>query len=236
MYAMQSISTLGQPQDQIIVPTKGFSSPTFIAYDQFGLTPLFVLDASYGPKLKDGAVPSDVSEQFKAYGYALPTNATVKVMTADKDWTIGVAGSAAIYELRLTKDEVDGKPKQQIGVYPYPVPGLDNFFLEPQPKVASQPYKFYLRGVKLDQPPGEYTFSYSSPSDPNIWGVFHNETPFQELAVHPNGYVIGLDNTNAKLFVLKLPGKSAATPRTRRSRCRWRARAGFKDCSTARRR
>jgi hypothetical protein len=210
MYAMQSISTLGQPQLQIIQPTKGFSQPTFLAYDQFGLTPLFSLDASYAPKLQNGPVSADVAKQFAAFGYKLADGSVVTVVTANKDWTIGVSGQTPDYELRTTTVQQNNKPVQQLGVYSYPVPGLDNFFLEPQARVKSQPLNFYLRGVKLDTPPGEYEFSYSSPSDPNIWGIFQNETPFQELAVHPNGYVIGLDNTNAKMFTLKLPANAMA--------------------------
>jgi len=210
MYAMQSISTLGQPQDQIIQPTKGFSQPTFLAYDQFGLTPLFSLDASFASKLKNGPVDADVAKQFAAFGYQLPANSVVTVVTANKDWTIGVSGQTPQYQLRMTTVTQNGKPVQQLGIYSYPVPTLDNFFLEPQSVVQSQPLNFYLRGVNLDLPPGEYTFSYSSPQDPNIWGIFQNETPFQELAVHPNGYVVALDNTNAKMFVLKLPANAMA--------------------------
>jgi len=208
MYAMQSISTLGQPQDQIIVPTKGFSLPTFIAYDQFGLTPLFAIAASHGAELRNGPVPADVATEFSKFGYKLPNNATVAVITAGKDWTIAANDAAPLYELRLTTDQLNGKPVQQIGIFSYPIPALDNYFLEPQPKVQSKPLNFYLRGVDLDQPPGEHQFSYSTAADPNIWGIFQNQTPFQELAVHPNGYVIGLDNTNAKMFTLKLPAKA----------------------------
>jgi hypothetical protein len=210
MYGMQSISTLGQPQDQIIQPTKGFSQPTFLAYDQFGLTPLFFLAASYAAKLKNGPVDADVAKQFAAFGYGLPANSVVATVTANKDWTIGVSGQTPLFELRLETVMDQGKQVQQLNIYSYPVPLLDNFFLEPQPVVQQQPLNFYLRGVKLDLPPGEYTFNYSTPSDPNIWGIFQNQTPFQELAVHPNGYVVGLDNTNAKMFVLKLPANAVA--------------------------
>jgi hypothetical protein len=210
MYAMQSISTLGQPQVQIIQPTKGFSQPTFLAYDQFGLTPLFSLDASYASQLQNGPVSADVAKQFADFGYKLPNGSIVTVVTPNKDWTIGLPGSAPDYELRTTTVQQNGKAVQQLGIYTYPVPGLDNFFLEPQPKVQSKPLNFYLRGVKLDTPPGEYQFNYSSPSDLDIWGVFQNETPFQEMAVHPSGYVIALDNTNAKMFTLKLPATAMA--------------------------
>jgi len=209
MYAMQSISTLAQPQEQIIYPTKGFSLPTFLAYDQFGLTPLFTIAMTYEAELKNGPVPLDLVAEFGKFGFPVPNGSVITVITANKDWSIGVAGNTPDYELRVITDEVDNKPVQKIGIFSFPVPGLDNFFLEPQPAVKNQPLNFFLRGVKLDQPPGVYTFTYSS-TDPNIWGIFQNATPFQELAVHPNGYVIGLDNTNAKMFTLKIPANAMA--------------------------
>lgn len=214
MYAMQSISTLGQPQEQIIQPTKGFSLPTFLAYDQFGLTPLFLIDWALEPQLQNGPVSADIAKQFTDFGYTLPTGAVVTVITADKDWTIGLSTAPSpLYELRATTAQVDNKPVQQVGIFDYPVPGIDNFFLEPQAKLPGGSLNFYLRGVKLDTPPGEYTFDYSSPGNTDVWGIFQNATPFQELAVHPSGYVIGLDNTNAKMFVLKLPA-NAMSPDT----------------------
>lgn len=214
MYAMQSISTLGQPQEQIIQPTKGFSLPTFLAYDQFGLTPLFALPWSVEPELQNGPVPADLAKQFAAFGYPLPGGTTIAVVTADKDWLIEAPGDTdPLFELRAITAQVNGKPVQQVGVFDYPVPGIDNFFLEPQPAITGQPLSFNLRGVKLDTPPGEYTFDYSSAGDTDVWGVFQNATPFQEMAVHPNGYVVGLDNTNAKMFVLKLPA-NAMSPDT----------------------
>lgn len=210
MYAMQSVSTLGQPQDQIYVPTKGFSLPTFITYDQFGLTPLFVMPMRFADDLQNGPVPASVVTEFGKFGYSIPAGAEVTVLEPNKEWLIGVPGEDPIYQLRVSTAQVGGQPVQQIGVFDYPIPGLDNFFLEPQPAVANQPLNFFLRGVKLDLPPGEYSFSYSTPEDSEIWGIFQNKTPFQEMAVHPNGYVVGLDNANAKMFTLKLPG--AALP------------------------
>lgn len=208
MYAMQSISTLGQPQTQIITPTKGFSLPTFLAYDQFGLTPLFSIALSFASELTNGPVPADLVTEFGKYGYVIPPGSCVSVVTQNKDWTIGLPTAVPDFELRVTTNQVNGVAVQQIGVYSFPIPAQDNFFLEPQPAIPNQPLNFYLRSVALDQPPGEYSFNYSNPSDPNIWGIFQNATPFQELAVHPNGYVVGLDNTNAKMFVLKLPANS----------------------------
>lgn len=208
MYAMQSISTLGQPQTQIYQPTKGFSLPTFLAYDQFGLTPLFTIALAFSSQLQNGPVPQPVIDEFAKFGYQIPAGSQVVVLQAGKEWTIGVPGEDPTFQLRVSTSQVDGKPVQKIGVFDYPIPLLDNFFLEPQAAEAGKPLNFYLRGVQLDLPPGEYGFDYSSPQSPNIWGIFQNATPFQEMAVHPNGYVVGLDNTNAKMFTLKLPANA----------------------------
>lgn len=211
MYAMQSISTLGQPQDQIIEPTKGFTNPTFLIYDQFGLTPLFALDAKVIVKLVDGPVPADIAASFAGFGYKLPAGAAVTVKDAGKDWSIGLSGSDALYELRVST-VLDDKNKTItiVGVFDYPIPGLDNFFLEPQSLLVDGAQQYYLRGVKLDTPPGKYTFDYTSAASPDIWGIFQNKTAFQEMAVHPSGYVIGLDIRNAKMFTLKLPANAMA--------------------------
>jgi hypothetical protein len=209
MYAMQAISTLGQPQDQIIQPTYGFSQQTFLAFDQFGLTPLFIMEAALAGELKNGPVPPDVAKEFADFGYTLPADGQVTVVTSDKVWTIGESGQTPLYQIQYRTEQVDGKPQQQLGAYAYPVPGLDNYFMEPQPKVGDT-LKFYLRGVDLNKPPGEYTFNYSTPADPNIWGIFQNDSSFQDLVVHPNGFALALDVNNGKLFTLKLPG--AALP------------------------
>ena len=209
MYAMQSISTLGSPQVQIYYPTKGFSLPTFLTYDQFGLTPLFTIPLTYQSELRNGPVPADIADEFAKFGYPLPAGAVITVISTN-DWSIGLPGEQPLYELRIITDDVAGKAVQQIGIFSFPVPNRDNFFLEPQPARPGSPLNFYLRGVDLHQPPGQYTFDYSKPGDEAIWGIFQNDSPFQEMAVHPNGYVIGLDNTNAKLFTLKLPGQAMA--------------------------
>lgn len=198
MYAMQSISTLGQPQAQIIEPTRGFTQPTLIAYDQFGLTELFPLDAALVGDLVDGPVPAKVADEFAGFGRTLPTASVVSVVTAGTAWLIGVSGETPLYELRLVTAEDESK---HVAVYAYPVPGLDNFYLDPRDHTAANPV-YYLRGVKLDQPPGQYTFDYDKST---AWGRIVNSGSLQAMAVHPQGYVVAVDFVNNKLFVLKLP-------------------------------
>lgn len=202
MYAMQSISTLGQPQNQIIEPTRGFSLPTFLAYDQFGLTELFPLDISFAGSLVNGPVATDVADEFTAFGRPLPAGAQVAVITAGRVWRIGESGKTPLYELRVVTP--DGKTSH-IAVYAYPVPGLDNFFLDPRDHTAADPV-YYLRGVDLHRPPGQYTFNYDTTK---AWGRILNDGALQGLAVHPHGYVVGVDYVNHKLYALKLPAEAA---------------------------
>ncbi|MEO7268971.1 MAG: hypothetical protein ABIW49_07180 [Knoellia sp.] len=215
MYAMQSISTLARPEDLIFEPTRGFSLPTLIAYDQFGLTELFPLPAAMAGELVAGPVPADVAHEFAGFGRTLPAGSQVAVVTAGSAWTIGVAGQSPLYELDLVtvtdasaaaKDPKTSATTSHIAVYAYPVPGLDNFYLDPRSHTAANPV-FYLRGVDLDQGLGKHTFDYDGAT---AWGRFMNTGNLQGLTVHPQGYVVGVDYVNHKLYSLKLP--AAAMP------------------------
>lgn len=202
MYLMQSISTLGSPQEQIYTPTGGYIAPSFIAFDQFGLTPLFTLSDKYQSDLRDGAVPEELAAEFAAFGHTLPADAVIS--TEGKDWRVGEPGQVPLYEIRVTQTQQDSKTINQLSIYDYPVPGLDNFVLVPDLSVENE---FHLKGVDLAKPPGEYTFETAST---DIWGVFLNSSAMKDVAVHPNGFVIGLDELNGKLFILKLPAKATA--------------------------
>ncbi len=210
MYAMQSISTLANPDDLVVAPGRGFSLPTFIGYDQFGLTELFPLPATMAGELVDGPVPADVAHEFSGFGRPLPDGSQVTVVTAGSRWTIGPLGQAPLYEVTLvTSQDSGGAASPQtshLAVYAYPVPGLDNFYLDPRSHTADDPV-FYLRGVDLSVAPGKYTFDYGTDT---AWGRFVNAGSLQGLAVHPWGYVVAVDFVNHKLYALKLPG--AAVP------------------------
>lgn len=203
MYTMQSISTLGQPQKQIIQPTRGFSLPSFLAYNQFGLTPIFPLGTSYIPVLKDGPVPAAIVKEFADFGITLPTNAEVKTIKSGMDWTIGVPNEDPLYELLVINVLIDAKNAQQIGVFSWPVPKMDNFYLDPRDHTAQNPV-YYLRGVNLDG--GESSeFDYSKEK---AWGRISDPDTIQGLCVHPQGYVVAIDYKNHKLFTLKLPAEA----------------------------
>lgn len=201
MYAMQSISTLGQPQDQIIEPTRGFSLPTLIAYDQFGLSELFPLDAALAGNLAAGPVAKPIADEFAGFGRTLPTGAEVAVVTAGSRWTIGAGGADPLYQLDMVTEDDDGTKKQHIAVFAYPVPRLDNFYLDPRSHTSDNPV-YYLRGVPLDQGPGSHEFDYDTAK---AWGRIYNAGSLQALAVHPSGYVVAVDFVNHKLYALKLP-------------------------------
>lgn len=212
MYAMQSISTLARPEDLIFEPSRGFSLPTLIAYDQFGLTELFSLPSAMAGELVAGPVPADVASEFAGFGRPLPAGSAVAVVTAGSAWTIGEAGQSPLYELDLVTvtgtgpDPSASTTTTHIAVYAYPVPGLDNFYLDPRSHSAANPV-FYLRGVDLDQELGKHSFDYDGST---AWGRFVNAGTLQGLAVHPQGYVVGVDYVNHKLYCLKLP--AAAMP------------------------
>lgn len=203
MYTFQSISTLASPQDAIIEPSRGFSSPTFIAYDQFGLTSLFELDyQTYSAELNQGGpVPAGVSKEFASFSLPLPEGATVTVVTANQDWTIGVSGQIPVYELATERVVIDGEWASVISVFSYPVPKLDNFYLDSRTYTQTNPL-YYLRGVQFA--PGQTTFNYDQTKS---WGSFQDVT-IKGLAVHPEGYVVGADYDNHKLLTLRLPGEA----------------------------
>jgi len=202
MYAMQSISTLGTPEEQIIEPTRGFTNPTFLAYNQFGLRFLFTLDDSLASQLNssDGkAVPDAVAKEFASFKVPLPAGADVTVVTAGSDWLIGVPGQSPAYELQTLTEVVNGQNVTVIAAYTWPVPKLTNFYLDSRTYTPTNQL-YYLRGVDLSGM-GSSSFDYDTTK---AWGAFTSIT-IEDLAVHPDGYVIGVDYDNAKMLALRLP-------------------------------
>lgn len=204
MYAMQSISTLGEPELQIIEPALGFSLSTLIAYDQFGLAELFPLPASLESSLVAGPVADSVAQEFAGFGRTLPPGCVVVVIGGSAGWTIGQPNTDPLYQLAVVAD-TDGT--KHIGVYAWPIPAMDNFYLDPRGHSDENPV-YYLRGVDLSQPPGQHEFDYDTTM---AWGRISNAGSLQGLAVHPQGYVVAVDFVNHKLFTLKLPAQALAS-------------------------
>lgn len=209
MYAMQAFTTLGQPQNQILEPARGFTNPSFISFDQFGIAPvLAITDKTPGTVAKTtteldagGAVPAELAKEIAAFGVKLPDDATVAVATASKRWTIGEANANPILDLRLESEVLDtgggSKLQNVINVYSWPVPSQDNFYLDS--RVYSEANKqYFVRGVSFE--PGAHTFDYDSGIS---WGQFQGVT-IEDLAVHPHGYIVGVDYDDHKLLTLKL--------------------------------
>ena len=200
MYTFQSISTLGSPQASIIEPERGFSNAACLAFDQFGLTALFDLaQTPYAAELnKGGPVPADIAAEFAKFSLPLPEGTIVTVLTVDQAWDLGLAGQDPLYSLRLTQVIKDGVWQTVINVYSYPVPRLDNFYLDSRTYTPDNPL-YYLRGVSFAT--GRTTFDYDTKKS---WGCFQNVT-ITALAVHPQGYIVGADYDNHKLLTLRLP-------------------------------
>jgi hypothetical protein len=167
-----------------------------------------------------GAVPHDIQQDFAGFG--LPAAARITVATANQRWLIGVPGSDPLYDLRLEKavgsaqpsviaaaasagsasTSVSAAPLQVVNVYSFPVPALDNFWLDP--RSFSTDGLYHLRGVTF--PPGVSTFDYSKGQS---WGAF-TQQQLNGFAVHPQGYVVAVDFETHKMFVLKLPAQAVA--------------------------
>ncbi len=199
MYAFQTISTLGQPQDAIIEPSRGFTQPAYIAFDQFGLTPLFELSVENEEALNAGGdVPAAVVEEFGKYGMSLSSDARVTVVTSNAEWLIGLPDQDPLYDLKTVDVIKDGKWTKAINVYSWPVPELDNYYLDSR-SYSEENKLYYLRGVIFKE--GASTFEYDQTKS---WGCFRHAT-INDMAVHPSGYVVAADYDNHKLLALKLP-------------------------------
>ena len=212
MYAFQSISVLGHPQAGLKQPSIGFSLAPNISYDQFGPAPLFSLpSASYQPGLDDAggkAVPAALVTAFAnasgpGFGgnsdgpktgngsLVLPAGAQVTVVTQTAEWYIGLPGQPALYDLRRETDTI------QVFRYPTPAFSPRNYYLDTRPVETKT--KYYLRHVTLLD--GNTNFDYTTGKS---WGAFE-QTQVDNIVVHPNGYVVGVDTQYHKLLILRLP-------------------------------
>jgi hypothetical protein len=174
----------------------GSSGSGLINVDSFtGGTFLFSLPSTFVAELDlGGIVPADLQAAFTAttVSYALPAGAGVTVVTASAEWTIGVSGQTPLYDLRRSVDS--------IGIFPYPSPPFSprNFYLDPRvtPKYGS----YYVRHVMLD---GSHKFDYTVGRS---YGTFA-ELNLNAVAIHPNGYAIGVcyNAPTSKMEILALP-------------------------------
>ena len=200
LYAFQSISALADPQQAMLAPGIGFANATRIAFDQFGLQPLFSVPAAQcSADLDRGTIASALASQFAGLGVSL-AGLTVTAKVKGADWLIGPPGGAPVYELRLVQD---AGAAAVVSVFPYPVPTQTNFYLDP--RTASQDGKYHLRAVRLSASGSAGTFEYTPDRS---WGAF-SVAP-DALAVHPHGYAVGLSYGQHKMLLLKLPDQASA--------------------------
>lgn len=209
MYATQAITALGQPQDRIIEPGRGFTNPTFLAFDQFGISPLFAVTDKVAGTVSatqtaldgGGAVPADLNTEIESFGVKLPAGGQVTAVAPGSRWTIGVSGENPLLDVRLEQELLDtgggAKLQNVIDVYSWPVPREDNFYLDSR-AYSDANKRYFVRGVSFA--PGATKFDYDTTK---AWGQFQGVT-INDLAVHPHGYIVGVDYDNHKLLTLKL--------------------------------
>jgi hypothetical protein len=118
MFAFQNISVLAKPQSAIKQPGLGFTRTPFLVYDQFGPPPLFEVGGENGPGLDALTIPPALSSAFTAAGtsFALPSDATIIVLTAGSEWQIGETGDI-LYSLKVASAE-DGSSIINVALYP----------------------------------------------------------------------------------------------------------------------
>ncbi len=203
MYVLESISTLANPGAGMKTPGRGFTSKPYIAYDHFGPSALFTLEPAenYQPGLdrftSAGPVPDDLRLAFQASGHqVLVADATLVVVTASASWRIAASGKP-LFDLRRQTDV--------ILVFNAPVPEFSprNFYLDTR-TYATEKIR-HLRLIDLQDESGP-TFDYDSTLS---WGAF-DMPDLDAIAVHPNGFVIGISYNQDQMAVLRLPDSATA--------------------------
>ena len=211
MFNMQSISTLNEPEDLIIQSDVGFSEMPFIAYNQFGLTPLFSLDfATFGSVLNNAdkqLIPNAIIQIFAKHKYTIGDGVNVDVIKKDQEWRFEDTSGQILFDLLYTTEVVKGVRKPIINVFNYLVPEKTNFYMDPRPGPAGN---YHLRGVSFNGGlPGSYKFDNDfDESKANSWGAFpigDLKSSIYKVAIHPAGYAIAIDYSLDKIWALPLP-------------------------------
>jgi len=203
LYLMQSISSLANPAAGMKAPTRGFTGMSYISYDQFGPAGLFELQPAdnYETELNNfttaGPVPGDIVTVFTNRGYPLPSGAVVVVLTADASWRISGPDGKPIYDLRRQIDVIK--------VFNAPAPEFspNNFYLDSRTYETDGAH--HLRLIDLHDDSGP-SFDYDSKLS---WGAF-TMTNLNAIAIHPNGFAVGIAYDDHQMAILKLPEKGVA--------------------------
>lgn len=187
IYAFQNICTLANPDSALKFPCCGFSSQTYLSYDQFGPAPLFSISGSFQSDLDAGRVTDSLKGAFSSRMYPLPDGTTIQVVTPTARWYMNTGGADPAYDLRR---ESNGS----INVFQYPTPLIsqNNFYID------TSSDKYHLRRVTLDD---------QTPFDMNAvlsYGYF-TQPHLDSVKVHPAGYVVGVNWKNCKMEIIRIP-------------------------------
>ncbi len=192
VFAFQNINTGANPEDSLKFPAVGFDDQPYIVYDQFGPAPLLSLPSTARTDLDEGILTSDIRAQYQANGYTLATDATVTVVTASAEWTIGWPNQTDPgYVLRRNPNAIE------VHAFPFAPFSPNNFYVD----LRGSDYQ--LRQVVLDN------MTPFDLNDSKSFGKFQKTDIdiLSSVVVHPAGYVIGVNFTNHKMEIVKLPDK-----------------------------
>lgn len=191
MYVFQNINTLSDPEASLKFPSAGYSSATFLAYEQFGPEPLFSVPSAQSSAvisdLDNGVVDAALLDTFEASGYPLPSNVTVQIVQQTVQWTLTLPGQTQpTYQLNRESD-------QSIAVFLYPTNtvGQNNFYLDSATSARQ------LRKVILDN---------STPFDMQStlsFGCFAQQT-LDAVVIHPANYAVGVSYDNHYLEIVPI--------------------------------
>ncbi|MCX7749036.1 MAG: hypothetical protein N2645_19425 [Clostridia bacterium] len=190
IYSFQNINVLGQPESSLKFPSYGFSKQPYIIYDQFGQAPLFSMPVEYENDLDSGKITQEVSSAFTTYGYPLPEDAEVSIITQGAEWYIGEKGQQPSYDIRRVTDVLE------VHTYPCQPYSQNNFYIDPVGDT------YHLRKIILDN---KTPFDMSRKES---WGYF-SQPHMDAFVVHPQGYVLGVSWMNSKMEIIKIPDKAA---------------------------
>ena len=191
MYVFQNINSLSDPEASLKFPSAGFSSATFLAYEQFGPEPLFSVPSAQSSAvisdLDAGVLDAALLDTFQTAGYPIPSDATVQIVQQTVEWTITLPGQPqASYQLNRESD-------QSIAVFLYPtnVVGQNNFYIDSATSVRQ------LRKVILDN---------STPFDmqsSQSYGCFTLQT-LDAVVIHPANYAVGVSYDDHYLEIVPI--------------------------------
>jgi hypothetical protein len=195
VYTFQNINMLSNPEASLKFSGVGFSTTTFLAYEQFGPEPLFAAPSSVVADLNNGIIDATLAATFAQAGYPLPddlSTVTLKTVQATVEWTITLPnGNAPTYQLNRQSDG-------SVFVYLYPTNtvGQNNFYLQ-NPAATDANQVRQLRKVILDNTTPFDMYQTQS------YGCFATQT-LDALVIHPSNYAVGVSYDNHYMEIVPI--------------------------------